>query len=41
MNPVEKLAVGALAVGFLVLLAAAILDRVQEWRSDPYRDVER
>ena len=41
VNPVEKLAVGALSVGFLILLVAAILDRVQEWRNDPYRDVER
>ncbi|UCC25056.1 MAG: hypothetical protein JSU98_15215 [Gemmatimonadales bacterium] len=41
VNPLEKLAVGALAVGFLILLAAAILDRLQEWRNDPYRDVER
>jgi hypothetical protein len=41
VNPVEKLAVGALGVGFLILLLAAILDRLQEWRNDPYRDVER
>ena len=40
-NPVEKLAVGALAVGFLILLVSAILDRLHEWRDDPYRDIER
>lgn len=40
-NPVEKLAVGALGVGFLILLASAILDRLQEWKGDPYRDIER
>lgn len=40
-NPVEKLAVGALAVGFLILLVSAILDRMHEWRDDPYRDIER
>lgn len=40
-NPVEKLAVGALAVGFLILLGATIFDRLREWKTDPYRDVER
>ncbi|HSM03618.1 MAG TPA: hypothetical protein VK858_03315 [Longimicrobiales bacterium] len=40
-NPVEKLAVGALAVGFLILLFAAIFERLGEWKDDPYRDVER
>jgi anti-sigma factor RsiW len=40
-NPVEKLAVGALVVGFLILLLAAIFERLGEWRNDPYRDVER
>ena len=40
-NPVEKLAVGALAVGFLILLAATILERIAEWKHDPYRDIER
>jgi anti-sigma factor RsiW len=40
-NPVEKLAVGALAVGFLILLATTVLDRIQEWKHDPYRDIER
>ena len=40
-NPVEKLAVGALGIGFLILLTSAILDRLQEWKGDPYRDIER
>jgi len=40
-NPVEKLAVGALVVGFLILLAATIFERLGEWKDDPYRDVER
>lgn len=40
-NPVEKLAIGALAVGFLILLVSAILDRLHEWKDDPYRDIER
>lgn len=40
-DPVEKLAVGALAVGFLILLGATIFDRLREWKTDPYRDIER
>lgn len=40
-NPVEKLAIGALAVGFLILLLSTILERLSEWKDDPYRDVER
>ncbi|MEJ2538545.1 MAG: hypothetical protein P8188_00960 [Gemmatimonadota bacterium] len=40
-NLVEKLAVGALAVGFLILLLATIFERLTEWKDDPYRDVER
>lgn len=40
-NPVEKLAVGALVVGFLILLGSTIMDRLQEWKTDPYRDIER
>lgn len=41
VNPVEKLAVGAVVVGFLILLAATIFERMREWRDDPYRDVDR
>lgn len=40
-NPIEKLALGALAVGFLILLGATIFDRLREWKTDPYRDIER
>ena len=40
-DPVEKLAIGALVVGFLVLLSSTILERLSEWKDDPYRDVER
>lgn len=40
-NPVEKLGVGALVVGFLILLGATIFERLQEWKTDPYRDIER
>ncbi|MDT8341762.1 MAG: hypothetical protein RQ751_09645 [Longimicrobiales bacterium] len=40
-NPVEKLSVGALLIGFLILLGSAIFERSREWKSDPYRDIER
>ena len=40
-NPVEKLAVGALAVGFLILLGSTVAERVREFRTDPYRDIQR
>lgn len=41
VNPVEKLAVGALAIGFLVLLGSTVSERVRESASDPYRDIQR
>lgn len=41
VNPVEKLAVGALAVGFLMLLGTTVMERIREWRTDPYRDIQR
>lgn len=37
----EKLAVAALATGFLILLGSTIFERVREWRTDPYKDIER
>lgn len=40
-DPVEKLAVGALAVGFLTLLASTVMERARESRTDPYRDIQR
>lgn len=40
-DPVEKLAVGALAIGFLTLLGATVSERLRESRSDPYRDIQR
>ncbi len=40
-NPIEKLAVGALAVGFFMLLGTTVMERVREWRTDPYRDIQR
>lgn len=40
-NPWEKLAIGAIAIGILMLFASVIWDRYREWQSDPYRDVQR
>ena len=40
-DPVEKLAVGALAVGFFMLLGTTVTERLREWRTDPYRDIQR
>lgn len=41
VNPWEKVGVAALVVGFLILLASTIFERLREWRTDPYRDIER
>lgn len=37
----EKGATSAIVIGILILFATVIVDRVQEWQTDPYRDVER
>lgn len=37
----EKAATSAIVIGVLLLFASVIHDRALEWRSDPYRDVER
>jgi anti-sigma factor RsiW len=37
----EKLAVSGVAIGFLILLGSTIFERLREWRSDPYRDIQR
>jgi anti-sigma factor RsiW len=39
--PWGKLAVGAVVIGFLLLLASVVADRYREWLTDPYRDVHR
>jgi len=36
-----KAAMGAVTIGFVLLLASTLHDRWTEWQSDPYRDVER
>jgi anti-sigma factor RsiW len=38
--PWEKLMVAAIAVGAVLLLASVGLERLQAWKSDPYRDIE-
>lgn len=38
---VAKLATSAVAIGILVLLAEVVLARVQEYKTDPYKDVHR
>jgi anti-sigma factor RsiW len=37
----EKLAVGAIVLGVILLLVTVVADRYREWRNDPYRDVQR
>ena len=41
VDPVQKLATAAVAIGILMLLASVIWDRYRDWQSDPYRDVYR
>lgn len=38
---VEKLGVGAVVIGMLLLLVGVAWERFLAWQSDPYRDVER
>ncbi len=40
-DPWEKLAMGAVAIGILLLLASVIWERYREWEKDPYKDVYR
>jgi anti-sigma factor RsiW len=41
VDPWEKLAVGAVVIGVILLLASVIWERYREWLTDPYRDVYR
>lgn len=41
ISPWEKLGSGAVAIGILMLLASVIWERLREWETDPYRDVQR
>ena len=41
ISPWEKLATGAVAIGTLMLFASVIWERLREWETDPYKDVQR
>lgn len=41
VDPWEKLATGAVAIGILMLFASVIWERYREWDKDPYKDVYR
>lgn len=41
ISPWEKLGSGAVAIGILMLLASVIWERLREWETDPYRNVQR
>jgi anti-sigma factor RsiW len=41
VDPWEKLAVGAVVIGMILLLASVIWERYRDWLTDPYRDVYR
>ena len=38
---VEKLAIGGVVVGLLLLLVAVGVERYRDWQTDPYREVQR
>lgn len=37
----EKLGIGAVAVGLLLLLVAVGAERYRDWKTDPYREIQR
>ena len=41
VNPLQKAAIAAVVIGFLILLTTVVRDRYREWLTDPYRDVHR
>ncbi len=41
VDPWEKLATGAVAIGILMLFASVIWERYREWDKDPYKGVHR
>ena len=41
VNPWEKIATGAIAIGVMTLLASVVGERYREWERDPYREVHR
>ena len=40
-SPWEKLATGAIAIGILMLLTSVIWERIRDWETDPYKDIQR
>ncbi len=40
-SPWEKLGVGAIAIGILILLTTVIWERYRDWQTDPYKDIQR
>jgi len=40
-NLIMKFAMGGITIGFVLLLAGTLHERWIEWKSDPYRDIER
>ncbi len=41
MDLLEKLAVGFIVIGFVVLLATVAYERIVDYRTDPYKGVEK
>ncbi len=41
MNLFEKLAIGLVVIGFIVLLASVAYERIVDYRTDPYKGVEK
>jgi len=41
MDLVERLAIGLLVIGFLILLTSVGWERIKDYKTDPYKGVER
>ena len=41
VNVWEKVGVGGVVIGFLMLLASTVYERMREYKTDPYRHIER
>lgn len=37
----EKVAIGAIVLGFVILLGQLILERIKSYKTDPYKEIER
>ena len=40
-NAWEKIGIGGIVIGFFVLLASTVFERMREYKTDPYRHIER